>query len=106
MLSRVKKNDLVCVTSGKYKGKQGRVIALNMKKFTVMVKGVAIVTRHVKARRQGEKSGIIKEESYIPLAKVMPVCASCKKPCRVRVKFVDGEGVDKVRACHRCNEVF
>lgn len=106
MLSRVKKNDLVFVTSGKDKGKQGRVIALNLKKSTVMVKGIGMVVRHVKARRQGEKSGIVKEESYIPLFKVMPVCSSCKKPCRVRVKFLEGAGSQKVRTCHRCNETF
>ncbi len=105
MLSRVKKNDLVFVISGKDKGKQGRVIALNLKKSTVLVKGIGIVTRHMKARRQGEQSGIIKEEAFIPLDKVMPVCASCKQPCRIQVKFMDN-GDEKFRICHRCKESF
>lgn len=105
MLSRVKKNDLVFITSGKDKGKQGKVIALNLKHGQVMVKGVAIATRHVKARRQGQASGITQSESYIPLAKVMPVCVSCKKPCRVQVRFLEN-GEDKARVCHRCKEAF
>ena len=105
MLSRVKKNDLVLVTSGKDKGKQGHVVAIDCKKSIVMVKGVGIVTKHVKARRQGEQSKITKEESYMPLCKVMPVCPSCKKACRVQISFLDGEK-KKARVCSKCKEAF
>jgi large subunit ribosomal protein L24 len=70
----------------------------------VLVKDVGVVVRHVKARRTGEKGGIKKEESYIPLSRVMPMCPSCKKPCRVQVKFLENKG--KARICHRCKEAF
>ena len=104
MLSRVKKNDLVLVISGKDKGKQGSVIEIDKKNKKVLVKNVGIVTRHVKARKSGEKSRIVKEESGISLSKVMPVCPSCKKGCRVQTRFLeDGQ---KVRICHRCKEAF
>ena len=104
MLSRVKKNDLVLVISGKNKGKQGSVIKVDVKGDKVLIKNVAIITRHVKAKRSGEKSRIVKEESYIASSKVMPVCSSCKKTCRVQVKSLeDGK---KVRVCHRCKEAF
>ena len=104
MLSRIKKNDLVVVIAGKDKGKDGHVITVNPKKDAVLVKGLALVTKHIKARRQGEKSRITKEERYIPLCKVMPLCPSCKKACRVQVRLL--EGAKKVRACHRCKEEF
>lgn len=104
MLSRVKKNDTVLVLSGKDKGKQGSVISVDPKKDLVLVKDVGIITRHVKARRAGEKGGLVKEESYIPLCRVMPVCPSCKRPCRVQVKFLEDE--NKTRICHRCKEAF
>ena len=104
MLSRIKKNDLVSVVSGKDKGKEGRVVDMDPKKDRALVKGVAIITRHAKAKKQGEKSGIIKEESYVSLCKVMPVCPSCKKPCRTQTKEMeDGK---KARVCHRCKEQF
>ena len=103
MLSRVKKNDLVVVTSGKDRGKEGTVIAIDSKKGSVLIKGVGMVTRHVKAKRQGEKGGIKKEERYFPLCKVMPVCRSCKKACRVQMKI---DGKKKTRTCHRCKESF
>lgn len=104
MLSRVKKNDSVIVISGKDKGKQGSVITVDPKNDKVLVKDVAIITRHVKARKSGEKSRITKEESFIALCKVMPVCPACKKACRVHTKVLDGG--KKTRACHRCKEAF
>lgn len=104
MLSRIKKDDNVIVITGKDKGKQGIVIDVDTKKDAILVKGVSIVTRHVKAKKSGETSRIVKEEAYIPSFKVMPVCKSCKKPCRVRIRLLeDGK---KVRVCHRCQEAF
>lgn len=104
MLSRVKKNDSVIVLSGKDRGKQGLVLNVDNHNSTVVVKDVEIVTRHFKARKAGQKSGIVKEERPIPLHKVMPICPSCKKPCRVQVKFLEEN--DKARICHRCKESF
>lgn len=104
MLARIKKDDLVVVISGKDKGKQGHVIAIDQKKERVVVKGVGIATKHVKARRQGETSKISKEEASLALAKVMPICPACKKRCRVQVRLLDGD--KKVRACHHCKEAF
>ena len=104
MLGRVKKDDLVVVISGRDKGKQGHVIAVDRKDDSVLIKGIAMVTRHIKARRQGEKSRIAKEESRMPICKVMPICSSCKKSCRIQVRFLD-DG-KKVRVCHRCKEAF
>lgn len=104
MVARVRKNDSVIVLSGKDKGKQSNVLEVFPKKGKVVVQGVAVVTRHVKARRQGETAGIRKEESAIDLVKVMPICTACKKPCRVQAKV--NEGGERARACHRCKEIF
>ncbi|MFH1643984.1 MAG: 50S ribosomal protein L24 [bacterium] len=104
MLSRIKKDDKVIVLQGKDRGKEGLVIDVNSKKGKVLVKGVNVVTKHRKARKSGEKSKIVKEEKFLPLCKVMPFCTSCKKACRIQVKFME-EG-KKVRVCHRCKEAF
>ncbi len=104
MVARIRKNDTVIAIAGKDKGKQGSVIAILPKKGKVMVKGLAIKTRHVKAKRQGEVSGIKKEESYLNASKVMPVCSSCKKPTRVASKLLaTGK---RVRICNSCKEIF
>lgn len=104
MIARIKKNDIVHVLSGKDKGKQGAVIALLLKKNKVMVKNIAIATHHVKPRTAGEPGGIRKEEKFINISSVMPICTSCKKPTRVNAKKLE-TGVS-VRVCNRCKEVF
>jgi large subunit ribosomal protein L24 len=103
MVARIKKKDSVVVISGRDKGKRGSVIDILPKKDKVVVEGVAIVTKHVKARRAGEQAGIKREESLIDLCKVMPVCTSCNKPCRVNVKSVSGKNT---LSCNRCQEIF
>ncbi len=101
---RVKKNDMVSVVSGKDKGKQGPVIAILPKKGKVMVQGVGIITKHHKARKAGDTGGIKKEESFINIVKVMPICIACKKACRVNTKKL--EKGKNVRVCNRCKEIF
>ncbi len=104
MVARIRKDDMVMVLSGKDKGKQGSVIAILPKKGKVIVKDVAVMTKHVKARKAGEIAGIRKEEGFIDLSNVMPVCSSCKKACRVNSKTLDSG--KKVRMCNRCEETF
>ncbi len=104
MISRLKINDNVFVKAGKDRGKQGSVIAILSKKGKIMVKGVGIVSKHAKARRQGEVAEIKKRESFIDSSNVMPVCTSCHKPCRVSAKRLESGQV--VRMCNRCKETF
>ena len=104
MVARVKKNDKVEVLAGKDKGKTGTVIDILPKHNKVMVKDVAVVTRHAKARKQGESSSIKKEEGFIDLSKVMPVCSSCKTACRVNTKVL--ENGKRTRVCNNCKEIF
>jgi len=104
MIARIKKNDIVQVISGKNKGKEGSVIEVSPKKREAMVKGIAIATHHVKPRRVGERGGIRKEESFISMSQLMPVCSSCKKPSRVNVKQLDTG--KSARVCNRCKEIF
>lgn len=99
---RIRKNDTVVILSGKDKGKQGTVIDILPKKGKVKVRGVAIVTRHVKAKRQGETSMIKKEESFIDVCKVMPLCAKTGKPSRVNF-VVSPEGT-KMRVANVSKE--
>lgn len=102
-MERIKKNDMVMVRSGKDKGKKGKVIAILPKKGKVMVKDVALVTKHQKARKQGETAGIKKLEAFIPLDKVMPICGACNVPTRVSAQL---QGESRVRICKRCHESF
>ena len=96
----VKKGDTVIVLSGKDKGKKGKVLSTQPAAGKVVVEGVNFATKHVKPRRQGDPSGIMKQETPIRACKVMRVCPKCEKPTRPAHKLLaDGK---KVRVCKKC----
>ena len=99
----VKKGDTVIVVSGDDKGLKGEVLETSPKEGKVIVKGVNIVTRHVKPRKQGEQGGIVKVEGAMYACKVQAVCPKCDKAVRTGVKVVDGK---KVRYCKKCQKEF
>lgn len=101
-IKNIKKDDIVAVLTGKDKGAQGPVIEILPCKGKVKVKDVAIITRHKKARKQGDTPAIVKKESFIDISNVMLVCSSCKKPGRVG--FVSTKDGRKERICKRCNK--
>ena len=95
----IKRDDKVIVLSGKDKGKEGKVLVADPKNNKVVVEGVNVATKHQKARRQGEESGIIKVETPIHACKVQLVCPKCGKATRVAHKVT---GDKKVRVCKKC----
>jgi large subunit ribosomal protein L24 len=99
----VKKNDLVMVTTGKDKGKTGKILRLIKKKDRVVVEKVNMIKKHVKAS-QKTKGGIMERENPIHVSNVMVFCEKCSKPVRVGNKVLeDGK---KVRFCRKCQEVI
>ena len=78
---------------------RGKVIAASPEEGKVIVEGANVVSKHTKARRQGEKSQIVKTESAMYACKVQLVCPKCDKGVRAKVKIVDGK---KVRVCAKC----
>ena len=95
----IKKDDTVVVLSGNDKGTRGTVIAVSPEEGKVIVSGVHTVSKHTKARRQGETSQIIKTEGAIYASKVQLVCPKCDKGVRTHVKVVEGK---KIRVCAKC----
>ena len=95
----IKKDDTVVVLSGDSKGVKGKVIAASPEEGKVIVEGANIVSKHTKARRQGEKSQIVKTEGAIYACKVQLVCPKCNKGVRTGSKVVNGK---KVRVCTKC----
>ena len=70
---KIKKGDLVKVIAGKDKDKEGKVIAVNMKKNTVLVEGVNMVTKHSKPSMANQQGGIVHQEGPIDISNVMYV---------------------------------
>lgn len=95
----VKLNDNVLVITGKYAGKQGKVIATSPKNNTVVVEGINLHRKAKKARKANEVSQIVDIEAPIDVSNVMVVCGGCDKAVRVKHSFIDGK---KVRVCPKC----
>ncbi len=90
--SKIKKDDLVQVITGKDKGKEGKVLSVDTKNNKVLVEGVNMVSKHSKPSMTNQQGGIIQKEAPIDISNVMYVHKG--KP--VRVGF-QGEKKDKVR---------
>ncbi len=100
---KLKKGDMVIVNSGSEKGKKGEIIAISRKDNKVIVKGINVRTKHVKAKKQGQESGIIKRECPIPACKVNYYCDKCDKGVKLGIKV--SEDGSKARYCKKCNEI-
>ena len=98
---KIKKGDTVVVISGNDKGKKGEVISTSPKANKVVVKGVNIVKKHQKPKKQGEQGGIISLESAINECKVNVLCSKCGKPTRIGYKI---ESKEKTRICRKCGK--
>ena len=100
---KVKVNDNVLVLTGKYKGKQGKVLKADPKAGKVIVEGVNIVSKHEKARKANEVSKIVEMEAPLDVSNVMVVCSACDKAIRIKYNF---EGKVKHRVCPKCGAVL
>jgi len=72
----IKRNDMVKVIAGKDRGKQGKVIRALPKKARVLVEGVNLVKRHVKAHAKNQKGGIIDKEMPIHVSNVQKITST------------------------------
>ena len=99
----VKTGDTVVVISGNSKGTRGKVVATSPSEKKVTVEGANIVSKHKKARRQGENSAIVKTEGALYASKVQVVCPACDKGVRTKVAYkTEGDKQIKVRVCCKC----
>ena len=100
----VKKGDTVVVLSGDkkrhLKGEKGEVLEVSPKERKVIVKGVNLVKKHLKPRRQGEAGGIVTVEGPIYADKVALYCDACGKGVRSKINVA--EDGTKTRVCAKC----
>jgi len=91
---RIRSDDVVLVTSGKDKGKTGKVLRTEPERRRVYVEGLNIVKRHsrprsVKDTQRPDSSGILEKEGPIHVSNVMLVDPTDNKPTRVGVRETD-----------------
>lgn len=98
---KVKRGDLILITAGKDRGKQGKIEKVNQNEETVVIPGLNIYKRHLKKKDDRSVSGIIEFSRPIPVANISLICPKCKKPTRVGYIISKNE---KMRICKKCEK--
>ncbi len=98
---KIKKGDMVKVIAGKDKDKEGKVIAVNHKKGTLLVEGVNMITKHEKPSMANQQGGIVHREGPIDISNVMYLHKG--KPTRVGFRM---DGDKKVRIAKATGDVI
>jgi len=94
---KIKKGDVVKVTAGKDKGREGKVERAWIDK--ILVPGVNQYKKHVKPQGEGRPGEIVTLPRPLPVGNVALVCPKCKQQTRVGYKFISDK---KVRICRKC----
>ena len=68
---KIKKGDIVSVSTGNSKGLKGKVIKIFPSENKAMVEGVNLVSRHTKPNAANPQGGIIKQEAKIHVSNLV-----------------------------------
>ncbi len=84
---------------GKDKGKKAKVIHVFPDGNNVVLEGLNLVKKHLRARKQGQKGQIVSKERAVSMSSVALICKSCGKQTRIGYRV---EGDSKTRICKKC----
>lgn len=87
---KIRRDDMVLVIAGKHKGRTGKVLEVLPQEGRVVVEGVALVKKHIKAQ-QDRPGSIIQEEAAIHISNVALWDAASGTRVKVGYKVEDGK---------------
>jgi len=93
MSLRLKKDDIVIVVSGEYKGKSGKILKVFPEKDRAIVEGINFIRRHTKPNAKNQQGGIMEKEAALHMSNLMLKCPKTGKPTRLGVRVEDGKRV-------------
>ena len=101
---KIRKNDQVMVTTGKDRGKKGRVMKVFPVQGRILIEKINYQTVYLRKTKDNPKGGISKIEGTLSLSNVKLICPRCSKPARVAFTILaDGA---KQRSCKQCHEIL
>lgn len=99
---KLKKGDRVKVIAGKDRGREGVIEKVFPKEDKVLVPGINIYKKHVKAKGEGKPGGVIEIARPLSVAKVALICPKCKQQTRVGYRLEKEK--KKSRICRKCKQ--
>lgn len=104
MAARIRKGDMVLVTTGKSKGRRGEVLRVFPEANRAIVQGAAVATHHKKPTNFGQPGGIVHQEAAIDMSNLKLIDPKSDKPTKVGFRVLeDGR---KVRVAKVTGEVI
>jgi large subunit ribosomal protein L24 len=96
-MQKIRKGDMVVVTTGREKGKKGSVLRV-FDSGKVLVEGVNRVKKHQRPNpMKNQQGGIIEKEMPLAISNVMMVNPATGKGDRVGFKFLEAQGANPAR---------
>ena len=88
MKLKIKKGDMVKVITGADRGKTAKILKVFPELNKVLVEGISMRKKHIRARQGGQKGQVIEKAMPIALSNVMVLDPKTNKPTRVGKKLV------------------
>jgi large subunit ribosomal protein L24 len=79
----VKKGDTVVLLAGKDRGKRGTVSKTLPRQNKIVVEGLNLVKRHVRAGGPMRQPGIVEKAMPLHVSNAMVICTECGEPTRI-----------------------
>lgn len=92
------------IIAGDARGQQGKVLRINVAKFSAIVEGVNMVSKHTKPNAKSPQGGIVKKEAPVDISNLM-VIDNTGKPSRTGRKL-DPKTEKMVRYSKKSGEVI
>ena len=103
MKLKIKTGDTVKIIAGEEKGKEGKVLRVDLGGRRIIKKGVNLVKKHTKPNAQNPQGGIVEKEASIHISNLALIDPKTKKTTRVGIEVRDGK---KVRISKKSNVVI
>ncbi len=98
---KIHKGDQVLITSGKDRGKTGKVLNAFPSESKLLLEGLNLRKKHAKPKKQGEKGQVVEVPAPLSVSNVKLICPKCGKPARIGYKVIDDK---KYRSCKKCDQ--
>jgi len=95
MAMHVKKDDMVQVITGDYKGTTGKVLRVLREENKIVIQGINLAKKHVRPSQKNPGGGRINIEQPIHISNVLPVNPKTSKGSKVRYEL--GKDGSKMR---------
>ena len=100
---KIKKGDQVLITSGKDRGRKGKVLETFPGQNRLVAEGINMKKKHVRPKKSGEKGQIVRFPAPLHISNVKLICRNCGKPTRIGFKIVNKK---KYRICKKCGQAI